>query len=76
LIRPANDEDKEGFLKLARALGDIPGVWGKDPNSDFVGYLKSVSEGKIIFLLAVFEPASLLLNVLTLKYPYLMICNS
>jgi len=55
LIRPAKKVDMEGFLNLARAIGEVPGVWGENPRSDFYGYLKEVKEDKVTFLLAVVE---------------------
>ena len=54
-IRPAKDADLEDFLSLAEAIGKVSGVWGNDPRSDFYSYLKEMKEGKIIFLLAIFE---------------------
>jgi len=35
LTRPAEKGEIDGFLSLARAIGEVPGVWGKDPRSDF-----------------------------------------
>jgi len=55
LIRPARDTDLEGFLDLAKAIGNISGVWGKDPKNDFCDYLKEMNEGKTILLLAIAE---------------------
>jgi len=54
-IRPAKDADLEEFLSLAKAIGKVPGVWGKGRRSDFYNYLKEMKEGKIIFLLAILE---------------------
>jgi len=55
LIRPAKEVDIQGFLNMARAMGDVSGVWGKDPRRDFYRYLKEMKEDKVTFLLAVVE---------------------
>jgi len=55
LTRPAREVDLEGFLDLAKAIGDVPSVWGKDPKTDFFDYLKEMKEGKTILLLAIVE---------------------
>jgi len=54
-IRAAEEADIEGFLSLARAIGGVPGVWGKDPSSDFHSHLQDMKEGRVTFLLAIAE---------------------
>jgi len=55
LIRTAELADLEGFLSLARAIGEDHDVRGRDPRSDFYGYLKDMKEERLTFLLAVDE---------------------
>jgi GNAT superfamily N-acetyltransferase len=52
LIRLAEQADLEGFLGLARAIGEDHDVRGRDPRSDFYGYLKDMKEDRLAFLLA------------------------
>lgn len=52
LIRLAEQADMIGFLRLARAIGEVGGVWGEDPRTDFQNYTKDMKEDKIAFLLA------------------------
>ena len=55
LIRPAKDTDLQGFLSLATAIGEVPGVWDKNPKSDFHSYLKDMKEDRLMLLLAIAE---------------------
>jgi ribosomal protein S18 acetylase RimI-like enzyme len=55
LIRPAELGDLEGFLSLTRAIGEAHDVQGRDPRSDFYGYLRDMKEDRLEFLLAVVE---------------------
>ncbi len=59
LIRPSKEVDIEGFLNLAKAIGEAPGVWGENPRSDFYSYLKDMKEDKVAFLLAVVEQSKI-----------------
>jgi len=43
------------FLALAKAIGDAPGVWGKNAQSDFLTYIEGMGKGKMMLLLASFE---------------------
>ena len=52
LIRPAEQADLEGFLSLARAIGEGNGIWGEDPRMDFQGYIRDMKEDRLTLLLA------------------------
>jgi len=52
-IKPAEEADIQAFLNLGKAIGKVPGVWGKNPQSDFYDLVKKMKEGKVIFLLAI-----------------------
>ena len=56
-IRPAGESDLQAFLAFGEAMGNTPGVWKNDPQSDFHDLLSKMKEGKKIFLLCVKEDA-------------------
>jgi len=41
------------FLELGRVIGKVPGVWGKNPQDDFLDHLQAMKEGKKIFLFGI-----------------------
>jgi len=40
---------------FGKAIGDVPGVWGKDAQSDFLTYLEDMRKGRMMLLLALVE---------------------
>ena len=50
-VRPARETDLQAFLELGEAMGNTPGVWKRNPQSDFHDLLSKMKEGKKIFLL-------------------------
>jgi len=53
LIKLARLEDMTAFLELGRTIGEVPGVWGKNPQEDFIDHLQAMKKGKEIFLLVI-----------------------
>ena len=54
-IRPAKEDDMQAFLTLGKAIGDVPGVWGKNAQSDFLTYSEDMRKGGMMLLLAFVE---------------------
>jgi len=53
-IKAAVESDLQAFLDLGRATGEIPGLWGKNPEDNFYNMLRKMKDGKVILLVGSF----------------------